>query len=179
MEENIETIITEISTKTESVDLEDESSENFMKSDVELTTCETDNDNLPTSESSTEETCETSNKSDQMSLDCPNADSNQVLYSNLINDIVLLKEQNKVLHIDISRLEKENARLEADRSPELHAIQLETLEKTILQQRQEVERLQDSLRQQTEISKKHTLQLKQEYDAKLDRVSKPHVDILY
>ncbi|KAL0270303.1 UNVERIFIED_CONTAM: hypothetical protein PYX00_007767 [Menopon gallinae] len=91
---------------------------------------------------------------------------------NLINEVILLKEQNKSLQDEILILQKENARLEADRSAELHVIQLEGLEKTISQQKNEIQQLQESFKQQAEMSQKYIMQMKQEYESKLDKVNK-------
>lgn len=126
---------------------------------------------------STPETCSNTsqnfNESDHSSSECLESENaeNLILNCDVVNDLSLLKEQNKRLQAEILNLEKENARLEADRCPELHELQLETLEKTILLQKQEIKRFQDSLKQQGEISHKQLTQMKQEYDLKLERVS--------
>lgn len=111
-------------------------------------------------------------ESENSSSDCLDSEVVEVPLSNCddVNDIKFLKHQIEQLQCEIIKLEKENARLEADRCPELHELQLETLEKTILQQKQEIKRLQDSIKQNSEIFQKHTSQIKQEYDSKLERV---------
>lgn len=97
---------------------------------------------------------------------------NEEVFSNgnLIHEVGVLKEQNKSLQEEILNLEKENARLEADRSVELHVIQLEGLEKTISQQKNEIQQLQESFRQQAEMSQNYIAQIKQEYESKLEKV---------
>lgn len=147
-EENVNGAISEISSEMEIVDI----------NNVE------DDRNHPSSGETSSHALESDNS------DC--TENNP--YGNLIHDLVILKERNKNLQAEVLRLEKENARLEADRSPELHANQLEVLERTIQQQRQEIERLRESVGQQSEVSRKHIAQLKQEYDTKLERLNKQY-----
>lgn len=167
MEENVSAAISEISSKMEII--------NLNNADVEHSNIEDDSKNNQMSLSSSGETCSNASpalESDNSSSDC--IENNQVPYSNLVNDLIILKERNKNLQAEVLRLEKENARLEADRCPELHANQLEVLENTISQQKQDIERLRESMGQQSEISKKHIAQLKQEYETKLERLNKQY-----
>lgn len=91
--------------------------------------------------------------------------------SNLYVDSMFeITEENKKLKLYIEKLEKDVAKLEADTSNELYSIQLESLEKTISQQRSEIDRLQTTCRQQSEISQKDLQQLREECDSKIERV---------
>lgn len=179
MEENVSAAISEINARMEYLTNDNSNhqhSDHSIMEEIKITAL---------SPSSSGETCSNASsamvESDNSSSDFTenvhidskeivNMDNNLIPNSNLVNDLVVLKERNGSLQADVMRLEKEIARLEADRLPELHASQLEVLEKTISQQKQEIERLRESIGQQSETSKKHIAQLKQEYDTKLDRV---------
>ncbi|KAK7790359.1 hypothetical protein R5R35_003855 [Gryllus longicercus] len=108
----------------------------------------------------------------------PNGFSDSILhhpaYKTLIQEITHFKEQVKVLQNEITRLECENQRLEADRSHEIYVVQLETLEKTIAQQQNEIQKITLESRQQAEIATKSYNQMKKDLEGKLQKLTKDY-----
>jgi chromosome segregation ATPase len=91
-------------------------------------------------------------------------------YKTVIQELAQFKEQICVLSSEVSRLEAENQRLEADRSHEIYVLQLEALEKTIGQQQRELKELNEQNHQQLEAFN----QTKQDLQMKLDKVIKQY-----
>lgn len=99
----------------------------------------------------------------------PNGE-NETLYDQ-VEKKTKISQENENLKCIIEQLEKEIAILKADRSQELHTIQLETLEKTISEQRIELESLQTASLRQAEQSQKQLDQLKNEFGLRIEKVS--------
>ncbi|GFG35746.1 hypothetical protein Cfor_03926 [Coptotermes formosanus] len=95
---------------------------------------------------------------------------NHPAYKTVIQELAQFKEQVSVLCSEVSRLEAENQRLEADRSHEIYVVQLEALEKTIGQQQRELKKLNEQNHQQLETFN----QTKQDLQTKLDKVIKQY-----
>ena len=125
---------------------------------------------------STAETCSNDSQnfveSDHSSSEYVESESENIIANgDVITEFKKLKKLNKILNEDIAKLEKINEKLEADRCPELHELQLETLETTILQQKDEITRLKNLLEEGEGTFQKTIAQLKQDYDLKLEKVS--------
>nr|CAD7575434.1 unnamed protein product [Timema californicum] len=110
--------------------------------------------------------------SDESKNQLPNGVSgsllNQPAYRTVIQELLHSKEQIAVFKSEINKLEAENQRLEADRSHDIYLVQLETLEKTIGQQQNELQQA----KQQAEASNRNFTQLKLELEQKIDKLMK-------
>nr|CAD7199273.1 unnamed protein product [Timema douglasi]CAD7410105.1 unnamed protein product [Timema poppensis] len=110
--------------------------------------------------------------SDESKNQLPNGVSgsllNQPAYRTVIQELLHSKEQIAVFKSEINKLEAENQRLEADRSHDIYLVQLETLEKTIGQQQNELQQA----KQQAEASNRNFTQLKVELEQKIDKLMK-------
>nr|CAD7589027.1 unnamed protein product [Timema genevievae] len=110
--------------------------------------------------------------SDESKKQLPNGVSgsllNQPAYRTVIQELLHLKEQIAVLKSEINKLEAENQRLEADRSHDIYLVQLETLEKTIGQQQNELQQA----KKQAEASNRNFTHLKLELEQKIDKLMK-------
>ncbi|PSN40131.1 hypothetical protein C0J52_23823 [Blattella germanica] len=104
----------------------------------------------------------------------PNGISSSIInhpaYRTVIEDLAGYKEQVSKMQLEINRLESERQRLEADRSPEIYQVQLETLEKTIANQQRELQTAKEQSNAQLEQANK----LKLELEAKLEKVTKQY-----
>nr|CAD7427999.1 unnamed protein product [Timema monikensis] len=113
--------------------------------------------------------------SDESKNQLPNGVSgsllNQPAYRTVIQELLCSKEQIAVFKSEINKLEAENQRLEADRSHDIYLVQLETLEKTIGQQQNELQQA----KQQAEASNRNFTQLKLELEQKIDKEKPPPV----
>nr|CAD7442228.1 unnamed protein product [Timema bartmani] len=110
--------------------------------------------------------------SDESKKQLPNGVSgsllNQPAYRTVIQELLHSKEQIAVFKSEINKLEAENQRLEADRSHDIYLVQLETLEKTIGQQQNELQQA----KKQAEASNRNFTQLKLELEQKIDKLMK-------
>ncbi|XP_049835503.1 coiled-coil domain-containing protein 186-like isoform X2 [Schistocerca gregaria] len=103
-----------------------------------------------------------------------NCDSSEgdVAHSNVVTH---LSETITNLKAEISRLESENQRLQADRSHEIYVVQLEALEKSILQYKTDLQRAEQTSKQQAvqaEAAAKQQSSVIRDLQEKLDKMTK-------
>lgn len=111
-------------------------------------------------------------------VNCDSCEGEKELPGGVVTDhfsATCLRETIKNLKAEISRLESENQRLQADKSHEIYVVQLEALEKSILQYKTDLQRAEQTSKQQAaqaEAAAKQQTSFIRDLQEKLDKMTK-------